>query len=198
MRAISTLRGPFAACVLAAAAGQLAGCAAAVIGAGAAAGAAAAYDRRSTGTFVDDEVIELKTLTAIQDDPELSAQGHISTTSYNNMVLISGEVPSEALRDRAGQIVKRVPKVRGVYNELKIAAPSSLLTRSSDTVITGKVKTALLADPQVEGARVKVVTENGTVYLLGLVTHAEADRATEVARRVSGVQRVVRLFEFLN
>lgn len=197
MRAICILGGVLAAGAVLAGAGQLAGCAAAV-GAGAAAGATAAYDRRSAGTFVDDQLIELKTLTAILEDPELRNQGHVSTTSYNNMVLLSGEVPNEALRNRAAQIVTQMPKVRGVYNELKLAAPSSLLTRSSDTVITGKVKTSLIAEEKIEAARVKVVTENGTVYLLGLVTHAEADRATEIARRVGGVQRVVRLFEFLD
>jgi osmotically-inducible protein OsmY len=178
-------------------AAQLAGCAAAV-GAGAASGAVAATDRRSTGTFVDDELIEWKVLKSLSDNAELWRQGHINVTSYNNMVLLSGEVPSEPLKGAADDAARTHPKVRGVFNELTIAAPSSLLSRSSDTVVTGKVKTALLTQQETLATRVKVVTENGTVFLMGLVTQAEAANITEVTRRVGGVQRVVRLFEYLD
>lgn len=175
----------------------LTGCVAAV-GAGAAAGAVTAIDRRSAGTVVDDQIIELKLFSALIGDREISKQAHVNATSYNNMVLLSGEVPNEQLRRRAAEIARAHPKVRGVYNELSLAAPSSLLTRSSDTVITGKVKSSLVTDKYVAATRVKVVTENGTVFLLGLVTRDEAQRATEVARRVGGVQRVVKLFEYIN
>lgn len=183
--------------LIAASAIVLGGCVAAV-GAGAAAGAVTALDRRSAGTLLDDQVIELKIMGALLGDTELSKQAHINTTSYNHMVLLSGEVPDEQLRERAGEIARKHPKVRGIYNELTLAAPSSLLTRSSDSVITGKVKSTLIADKQLHAVRVKVVTENGTVFLLGLVTQAEAKRATEIARRIGGVQRVVKLFEYIN
>lgn len=175
----------------------LGGCAAAV-GAGAVTGAAAAYDRRTTGTFVDDGLIELKAVGALQKDKELWDYSHINVTSFNNIVLLTGEAPSEALRQRAAEAVANLPKVRKVHNEIAIAAPSSLISRSGDTVITGKVKTALLNNDAVEATRVKVVTENSVVYLMGLVSQKEADAATEVARRVGGVQRVVRIFEYID
>lgn len=175
---------------------QLTGCVAAV-GAGAAAGAATAYDRRTAGTLLDDQVIEVKLLKAFLQDSELSNRAHVNATSYNNVVLLSGEVPDDALKQRASLVARGVPKVRGIHNELTIAAPSSYLTRSSDTVVTGKVKSSLIANEAVEAGRIKVVTENGTVFLLGLVSPAEGELATEIARRVGGVQRVVKLFEYL-
>jgi osmotically-inducible protein OsmY len=178
----------------------LAGCAAAVVG-GAAAGAVIAHDRRTTGTIVEDQAIELRAGERLRSDPEIAQQTHINVTSYNQVVLLSGEAPSAALRDRAGELVRQDEKVREVYNELMIAAPSAMSSRSSDTWLTTKVKTALVNVPEVEGfdpTRVKVVTERGVVYLFGLLTHAEADAVTETARRVGGVQRVVRLFEYLD
>lgn len=173
----------------------LSGCAAAVI-AGAAAGTAAVYDRRTTGTLIDDEFIELKAIDAIGKDQELHEQAHLNVTSFNNIVLLTGETPNETLRQRTTELVRNLPKVRKVHNEIVVAAPSSLLTRTGDTWITGKVKTALLNAQQLDAARVKVVTENGVVYLMGLVTRQEADAATEMARQVDGVQRVVKVFEY--
>lgn len=178
----------------------LQGCAEMVVG-GAAAGATVAHDRRTTGTFVDDEIIELKAAGKLSDDKEISEQTHINVTSYNNIILLSGEVPNEALRSRAAALVRPIPKVRQVHNELVIAAPSSLLTRTSDGWITTKVKTKLFSIKNMPGfdpSRVKVVSENGTVFLMGIVKRAEADAATDVARRVAGVQRVVKLFEYLD
>jgi len=175
----------------------LGGCAAA-LGAGVVTGAAVAYDRRSTGAFIDDETIELKAIGALQDDKEVWDYSHINVTSMNNIVLLTGESPSEALRQRAAQTVANVQKVRKVHNEVVVAAPSSMLSRSGDTVTTGKVKTALLNSDKVDALRIKVVTENGVVFLMGLVTEQEADAASEVARRVGGVQRVVRIFEYID
>ncbi len=183
--------------IIAAQAALLGGCVAAV-GAGAVTGAAVAHDRRTAGTFVDDNLIELKAVGALQDDKELWNYSHLNVTSYNNIVLLTGESPSEALRQRAAQTVANLQKVRKVHNEVVVAAPSSLVSRSGDTVITGKVKTALINNKDVDATRIKVVTENGVVYLMGLVTQAEADSATEVARRVGGVQRVVRIFEYID
>ena len=166
------------------------------IGAGAATGAAVAYDRRTTGTMVDDELIEFKVIDAIRKDQELWNQIHLNATSFNNVVLLTGEAPSEELRGRTGNLVADIPKVRTVHNEIAIAAPSSMLSRASDSWITGKVKTNMLTNDK-ESARIKVVTENGSVYLMGLVTRAEADVATEITRKVSGVQRVVKVFEYI-
>ena len=174
----------------------LQGCVAAV-GAGAAAGAAVINDRRTTGTYIDDELIELKVLDAIRKDKDLWNASHINATSFNNIVLLSGETPSEALRARITEVARNIPKVKLVHNELAIAAPSSALARSSDTWITGKVKTALLNEKGLDAAHTKVVTERGVVYLMGILTRAEADVATDIARRVDGVQRVVKLMEYL-
>ncbi len=183
--------------IIAAQAALLGGCVAAV-GAGAVTGAAVAHDRRTAGTFVDDNLIELKAVGALQSDKELWNYSHLNVTSYNNIVLLTGESPSEALRQRAAQTVANLQKVRKVHNEVVVAAPSSLVSRSGDTVITGKVKTALINNKDVDATRIKVVTENGVVYLMGLVTQAEADSATEITRRVGGVQRVVRIFEYID
>jgi osmotically-inducible protein OsmY len=175
----------------------LGGCAAAVV-TGAAAGAATIYDRRTTGTFIDDEFIELKAIDAIGNDQELHEQAHLNVTSFNNIVLLTGETPNEALRERTAELVRNLPKVRKVHNEIVVAAPSSMLSRTGDTWITGKVKTGLLNAHQLDAARVKVVTENGVVYLMGLVTRQEADAATDVTRQVDGVQRVVKVFEYID
>ena len=183
--------------IIAAQSALLGGCVAAV-GAGVVTGAAVAHDRRTAGTFIDDELIELKAVGALQDDKEVWDYSHINVTSLNNIVLLTGESPSEALRQRAAQTVANLQKVRKVHNEVAVAAPSSMLSRSGDTVTTGKVKAALLNSNDVDATRIKVVTENGVVFLMGLVTQKEADAATEVARRVGGVQRVVRIFEYID
>ena len=173
------------------------GCAA-VLGAGAATGAAVANDRRTVGTMLDDQTIEFKVLDALRSDDDLWQQTHVNGTSVNNIVLLTGEAPTDELRQRIETLVHQIPKVRRVHNEIVIGAPSSLLTRSSDSWITGKVKTNLLTTDIQEATHIKVVTENGSVYLMGLVTQAEASRATDVARAVGGVQRVVKVFEYLD
>ncbi|HKK16362.1 MAG TPA: BON domain-containing protein, partial [Gammaproteobacteria bacterium] len=121
----------------------------------------------------------------------------INVTSYNNVVLVTGETPTEEMKKRAIDIVTNVPKVSHVYDELTIAAPSSLVSRSSDSLITSKVKTRLLTLDNFDGTRVKVVTEKGVVYLMGLLRRDESDRATEAARQVGGVQKVVKLFQYI-
>lgn len=176
------------------------GCAPLVVG-GTATGVAVVHDRRTAGTVLEDQAIELKALSALRKEEDLYKQSHINVTSYNMMVLLSGETPTEAYKQRAAEIVGNVEKVRQVYNELRVAAPSSMMTRSSDTLITGKVKTSLFSIRGLEGfdpTRVKVVTENGTVYLMGLLTRREGDAVAEQARRVGGVQRVVKLFEYID
>lgn len=177
---------------------QLQGCAPLVVGT-AATGATVAHDRRTTGSFVEDQSIELKAKAELSKDPELDKQAHLNVTSFNQVVLLSGETPTEAMRQRAQDIVSRIDKVRRVHNELLVAAPSSMMTRSSDTLITAKVKTSLFSIKGMEDfdpTRVKVVTENGTVFLMGLLSQAEAEATARAASGVSGVQRVVKLFEY--
>lgn len=176
------------------------GCAPLVVG-GTATGVAVVHDRRTAGTVIEDQAIELKAMSALRKEEDLYKQSHINVTSYNMMVLLSGETPTEGYKQRAEQIVGGVEKVRRVYNELRVAAPSSMMTRSSDTLITGKVKTSLFRIKGMEGfdpTRVKVVTENGTVYLMGLLTRREGDAVAEEARSIGGVQRVVKLFEYID
>ena len=118
--------------------------------------------------------------------------------SYNGFVLLAGQVSSEELKAKATDVVRKIREVRRIYNEMEVAAPSSAMTRSSDTWITTKVKSWLLGSPDTPGMRVKVVTENGVVYLMGLVTREEAERVAKEAADISGVQRVVRLFELID
>ena len=173
----------------------LGGCAAVVV-AGGATGAAVAYDRRTTGTIIEDQAIETKAWQTFASDKEINEKAHLNVTSYNTIVLVTGEAPDEEIRQRIINIVQNLDKVSHVYNEVTIAAPSSYVSRSSDSLITSKVKTKLLALENFDGARVKVITEKGVVYLMGLVSHEESDRVTDVARKVGGVQKVVKLFQY--
>ncbi len=179
---------------------MLSGCAAAVIGAGAAAGTTAvvAHDRRTAGTFIEDQNIELKAAKSFYSDKEINDSSHLNVTSYNLVVLITGETPSEDIRNRIVNIVREIPKVTHVYDELTIAAPSSWTSRTSDSLITSKVKTKLLTLDNFDGTRVKVVTEKGVVYLMGLLTRTESDVATKVAQETGGVQKVVKLFQYVD
>jgi osmotically-inducible protein OsmY len=177
------------------------GCAAAVVGGATATGVNIAHDRRTTGTYIDDEGIELKAGAAIRREKELSSQIHINIISINGVVLLVGQAPTEALRQQAGSITQGIEKVRLVHNEMTVAAPNSMLTRSSDSYITTKVKASLFGikgQEDLDPSRVKVVTENGTVYLMGLLYQAEANAVAAKASQVDGVQTVVKLFEYLD
>lgn len=172
------------------------GCAPLIV-AGGATGVAVVHDRRSAGTVIDDQTIEFQALGSLHADKELYRQAHINVTSYNRVALLTGEAPTEELKNRAAEIVRGIEKVRRAHNEITLAAPSSFTSRSADTLLTGRVKAAMVGIEGFDPTRVKVVTENGVVYLLGLVTRAEAQTATEAARTTSGVQRVVRIFEYV-
>jgi osmotically-inducible protein OsmY len=173
---------------------QLQGCVGVVAAGGA--GAAVAVDRRSAGTIVDDEAIELKTSNAIFGDDDLGKKAHINITSFDYIVLLTGETPTAAMRDRAVDLARHVDKVRKVYNEIVVAQPTTVKSRATDTWITAQIKAKLLGNKNVSAANVKVITENRTVYLLGMVSHAEAEAATETARFVDGVAQVIALFEY--
>jgi osmotically-inducible protein OsmY len=177
----------------------LTGCIPLLVG-GTAVGVGVAHDRRTTGTVVDDQTIELKLYDAF--NKQLPPGNHINTTSYNGAVLLTGEVVSEAVRQKAEQIARNLgePQVREVYNELAVSAPSSLSVQSNDALITTKVKTALVQITHIPGfdpSRVKVVTDRGVVHLMGLVKRQEADAAADKASQVGGVNQVVTLFEYI-
>jgi len=167
-----------------------------VIGGAAAGGYMVAEDRRTVGTMTEDEGIELKASNRISS--RFKEAIHVNVTSYNRMVLLTGEVPDAATKATIERIVRAVENVRGVYNEVAIAGVSSYAVRSNDSVITSKVKARFVDAGKFHALHVKVVTENSIVYLLGLVKKQEAQDATEIARTTSGVQKVVRLFEYVN
>ena len=172
---------------------SLQGCLGAVaVGAGAA--AVSANDRRSTGAQVDDESIELRAGTLIGD--RFGGKVHVNVTSYNGTVLLTGEVPDQATKDDCEKLTLGVPRVRNVVNEVQVAGLSSLPARSNDAYITSKVKTRFFDAALFDPLHVKVVTEAGTVYLMGIVTEKEAADAVEVARTTGGVLKVVKVFEY--
>ncbi len=173
----------------------LGGCAPLLVGGAMVGGTLMMMDRRTTGAQVDDQAIELKASNRVR---ELAGDNaHINITSYNRTVLITGEAATEADRSAIEQAVQRVENVRSIVNEVGVMAPSSLTSRSSDTIITSKVKATLVDARDLQANVFKVVTERSVVYLMGRVTEREAGRASELARSVGGVQKVVRVFEIL-
>lgn len=155
-----------------------------------------ASDRRTSGAQLEDQGIELRSANRLRD--VLGERGSVSVTSYNRQVLLTGQVPDETARARATEVVRGVPDVRTVFNELALSGVTSLTSQANDTTVTGNVKARLLRDERVPGTQIKVLTEAGVVYLMGLVTKAEADVATDIARTTSGVTKVVTLFETIN
>ncbi|MFJ5298784.1 BON domain-containing protein [Pseudomonas sp. SLFW] len=159
-------------------------------------------DDRGTRTFgskIDDSLIETKVAVNIaKANPDLDNASHIVVTSFNGVVLLAGQTPRADLKQLAEQTASQVQKVKKVNNELQVIEPSSVLARSNDAWLTSKIKTQMLTDSAIPGSRIKVVTENGIVYLLGLLTQAEATRATNLVQGVSGVQKIVKLFEYID
>jgi osmotically-inducible protein OsmY len=153
---------------------------------------------RTFGRWIEDGNIETKATVNIHAADEAFHDAHLVVVSYNGYVLLAGQINSEHLKVIATDVTRDVRGVRRIYNELEIAAPSSAMTRSSDAWITTKVKSWLLGAKDIEASRIKVVTENGVVYLMGLVAKAESERIAEATSSISGVQRVVRLFELID
>lgn len=176
-------------------AAALQACAEALIVGGVAAGVAIAADRRQTEVMFSDQRIEFNAGSRI--DEALKGEGHINVTSYNYTVLLTGEVPTAQAKADAEKAALEVQNVKTVVNELQIAGTSSTASRSNDAYITSKVKSNFLGNEKFKPTDVKVVTEASVVYLLGLVTRDEADAATEIARGTGGVQKVVRVFEYV-
>ena len=174
----------------------LAGCAAPIVMGGAMLGTAlVASDRRTSGIQLEDEGIELRAAARLRD--AMPEKGNINVTSYNRVVLLTGEVASEAEKARVAELVGRVENVNRVANELGVLGNSTLTQRSSDALVTGRVKAAFVDAKDLFASAFKVTTERGTVYLMGRVTQREATRATEITRNLSGVQRVVRLMDII-
>jgi osmotically-inducible protein OsmY len=176
------------------AAGLLAGCAVALIGAGGAAAYSTIEDRRSAGTRIEDEGIELRASNRI--DQRYGFKVHVNVTSFNRSVLITGEVPDAHAGEEIEKIVAAVPNIRALANELQIGAASPLSARTGDSLITSNVKARFLGAKRLNPLHVKVVTEAGVVFLMGVVTDAEANAAAEVARTTDGVRKVVKVFEY--
>ena len=171
----------------------MSGCSPLVVSGAMVGGTLVALDRRTSGAQVEDEAIEFKGTLRVR---EIAGSGaHVNLTSYNRMVLITGEVPTADEVKKVEQAVSRLDNVRSVVNELAVAPASSLTTRSTDTVTTGRVKAAFIDTKDLQSNAIKVVTERGIVYLMGRVTPRESKLAAEVVRGVPGVQKVVRVFE---
>lgn len=176
---------------------SLQGCIFVVGAAAGAAGVAVVYDHRKLEQIMDDQKITNAIVDKIRADQELyTEKTHIDVTTFNHVVLLTGQTPTPALRQKVDAIAHSVQGVNRIYNEVIIKGPSSTLTRTSDSWITTKIKTQMLATKGLKSGTIKVVTENGSVYLMGIVTHDQADMAVEIARQVSGVQRVVKIFQY--
>ncbi|MDN5836775.1 MAG: BON domain-containing protein [Nitrosospira sp.] len=167
-----------------------------LIATGVGTGVAVSQDRRTSGTFVEDEGIELKSARRISE--KFGNKVHVNVTSFNRNVLLTGEAPIENVRKEIGDLVRRIEHVRNVTNEIAIAEISTFMSRSNDTLITSKVKGRFMDAGKFQINHVKVVTENGVVYLLGLANRKEVESAVEIASSTSGVRKVVKVFEYSN
>ena len=177
-------------------AGALSACVPLILGGALVGGSLVATDRRTSGAQLEDEGIELRAASRVREG--LGERAHVNIASYNREVLLTGEVPTEADKQLVEQIASRVENVRSIVNELGVLGNTSLSNRSSDSLVTGKVKAALVDAKDLYANAYKVVTERGVTYLMGRVSQREADRATEVARSVVGVQKLVRIFEIIS
>lgn len=173
----------------------LSGCMAVAVGGAAATGYMVGEDRRTVGTMTEDQGIELKAASQIE---EKMKDAHINVTSYNRAVLLTGEVPTATNKADAERIARAVENVRSVFNELQVSGNTSMQARTNDSVITSKVKGRFVDGGKFNPLHVKVVTEDGVVYLMGLVKRQEADSATQIARTTGGARKVVRVFEYLD
>ncbi len=175
---------------------QLSGCAGLLM-AGAVGGAVVANDRRTLGNQIDDHALEVKMASALREHEDLTAQTRISAISMNQQVLLVGQVPNQLLHDKAVKVLKGLDGVETLHDQLRRGSPIGLGTSSQDSWITTKVKSRMFSDGELDALRIKVITENGEVFLLGLVDPQEADRAVEIARTTAGVRKVVKVFEYL-
>ena len=180
---------------------SLQGCVAAVVIAGAAtaavAGGAIIADNRSTKTIMEDRDLTYKIQEKLANDPELQGKVHIEVASFNGVVLLDGQAPTAELRDRAVSLANSVAKIKLLHNEITLEYATGSSVRTHDSWITTKVKSSLVAEQGLSSAQMKIVTENGTVYLMGLVTKGQGDLAAKKASQVESVKKVVKLFEYI-
>lgn len=174
---------------------SLSGCVGAFV-AGAAAGGAIIYDRRSSDVIIEDQKIVYTADSAIAGDAALRTRVHVEFSSFNRIVLVTGQAEDEQSREQVMAKVRTIPHIRRLYNEIAILPPNSLGQRSQDAWITTKIKSVMLATAGLHSSQIKVVTEDGSVYLMGLVTPHQGELAIDIARHVRGVKRVVKLFEY--
>ncbi|ADO80748.1 TPA: division/outer membrane stress-associated lipid-binding lipoprotein [Haemophilus influenzae] len=175
----------------------LQGCVAAVIGGGAVA-AKVATDPRTTGTQIDDETLEFKVENAVEKDAQIKAEGRVNAVSYNGRVLLIGQVPNSDVKDTATALAKGVEGVNEVYNELTVSPKISFAQISKDSWLTTQVKSNMFVDGRVKATDVKVISENGEVFLLGNVTQSQANAAADIASKISGVKKVIKVFKYLD
>ena len=173
------------------------GCAPVIVAGGATA-VVAASDQRTLGAVVDDASIEMKATKARNDNPNLGDDVHINITSMNGIVLLTGEAKTTELRDEAVAEIRPIPGIRRIINEIQVAEPTIFANRTRDTWITGRVKAKLLGTENFPSRKIKVITEDTVVYLMGLVTQEEGNIAAEAARTIGDVTRVVKLFEYVD
>lgn len=157
-----------------------------------------ATDPRTMGTQIDDETLEEKVLSAIKKDEQIKAEGRVNVVSYNTRILLIGQVPDNNLKEQATNLARGVELVDEVYNELHLAQPISIGQIAKDSWITTQIKSKLFVNSNVKSTDVKVITENGEVFLMGNLTQSQADAAAEVARNVSGVNKVIKVIKYLN
>ncbi|HHZ4830814.1 TPA: division/outer membrane stress-associated lipid-binding lipoprotein [Haemophilus influenzae] len=175
----------------------LQGCVAAVIGGGAVA-AKVATDPRTTGTQIDDETLEFKVENAVEKDAQIKAEGRVNAVSYNGRVLLIGQVPNSDVKGTATALAKGVEGVNEVYNELTVSPKISFAQISKDSWLTTQVKSKMFVDGRVKATDVKVISENGEVFLLGNVTQSQANAAADIASKISGVKKVIKVFKYLD
>ncbi|MCR4347584.1 MAG: BON domain-containing protein [Sulfuricaulis sp.] len=173
------------------------GCAPIIIAGGATA-AAVATDRRTVGALVDDNAIELKARKALNSDPEIGDDVHVNITSMNGIVLLTGETTTGELRDRALALIRDIPGIRSINNNVVIAEPTAFANRTHDSWITSMVKARLIGTENIRSNHIKVVTESSVVYLMGLVKQKEGEMAATATQQVAGVTKIVKLFEYLD
>lgn len=172
-------------------------CVPTAIATGAIATTSIAYDKRSISTILDDRHITQTASNLIRDDQSLRGKSHIDVATYNGIILLVGQAQTPELRQKAEQLIKDIPSVKRVYNEITVAGSTSNIQRSNDLWLTSKVKTAMITTPKLNSNQFKIVTENSVVYILGLTNKKQGQLASETARQVSGVTKVVTAFEYL-
>lgn len=175
----------------------ISGCSSLIV-AGAATGAAASQDRRTLPTQLEDQNIELKAIKALFNNNELWKDTNISVISFNNVVLLVGQAPTASLKTKVTNEINKIAKISKIHNQIRIAAPTSFIARRNDDFITAKLKSSMLFTTGIPASKIKIVTENSEVFLMGLVTQEEAQKAVELARKSSGVSKVIKVFEYIH